>query len=512
MPTFSLTIGGAAKDIKRGSLEIRKTANGRGTAKLVVISTDGSYRPALDAEVIVTIDGTRVFGGLVDRPSEKGVFDGGPNNSIVTTVNCYDFHHYADRRFVDGTLAAGTLKSKVTTLIADYLSVFGVTLHGSQVDGPSLPAQEFNFVRLSDVFNELVAMTADFGQPYVWRIDDFKVLRFFQPSTVSAPFNLTSSATQVEGDLEVEVTRDHYANRVFLKVPAKRQDGRIESFSGDGSTTTFTLEYTPTNPNMYGHILVGSGGAELLGETGTLDGNGNPVAWWYDPDTNQITRNAGASVNGETYNLYFDGIFEGTATSEDASASTSPWEKVVVVEEVPEDTTAQALADGYLAAALPTTKRVRYRTREGGLLPGQSQSVVVPKRNLNATLIITDVVIKDWLSRHITYDVTAVFDAQTNLDRGWQDQYKVWRGDKLGSSAAGASNVSLGAGAGTPTNGVGAGRPAPPFKSNQFNDSGAFGGHECWTFDKTTSTVMIGTDHQVGGGDNLLIGEGHTVL
>lgn len=499
MPTFSITIGGVSKDLQRGTLEIRKTANQRGTASFEIASTDGSYRPALDAEVVITIDGTRVFGGLVDRPSERGVFRGGPNSSIKTKVNCYDFNHYAERRFVEGTIAAGSLKSKLQSLVAEYLAVFGVSLDAGQVDGPSLPEQKFNFVRLSDVFSELVALTADFGQPYAWRIDDFKVLRFFQPSTTSAPFNLDADAEQVEGDVQVETTRDHYANRVFLKVPAKQQNGRIESFTGDGSTSTFPLQYTPTK--LYGHILSPStGGGETLG--GEMDGG----QWTYDPASNAITRNLGAPPVGNVFDLYFDGIFEGTETAEDPSAVTSPWEKVVVVEEVPEGTTAQALADGYLAAALPPTRRVKYRTRTSGLLPGQSQAVTIPKRGLSDTLVITDVVIKDYLKTEITYDITAVFDSETNLDRGWQDLYKVWRGDKLGAGTQAPSTVSTGAGGVNTSLGA-----APPLQSFQFNRNYRFGGRIEALYHEQSATAMFGLSHTPGGFINLLIGEEHVV-
>lgn len=55
--------------------------------------------------------------------------------------------------------------------------------------------------------------------------------------------------------------------------------------------------------------------------------------------------------------------------------------------------------------------------------------------------------------------------------------------------------------------------PALPFTSVQFNDQNVFGGNVAFTYSKSTTTVMIGTGHDVGttGSDNLLIGSGHQV-
>jgi hypothetical protein len=504
MSVVVLTIAGTAKTLRRASLHVSYTANGRATATFDVISIDGTYRPPLDAEVIITEDGTRIFGGLVDKPREKGLMGGGGSPSILTAVNAIDFNAYAERRYVNETLAPGTLKSMLTTLVANYLVGYGVTLDAGQVNGPTLPELDYDNVyrNLTEVFNELATLTGKYGEPFVWHIDAFKVLSFVQPSTLAAPFNvLTNSPPQVLGDIEVEHSREHYANRIILKVPEQRFLNSVDTFTGDSVTSVFTTTYEIAKNN--GFVVVTPGGfMEPLG-----DGHPTGPTWTIDPDNQTLTRLTGALPTGYTANITYDGLLKVTVTSEDAGeiGSVGIWEKVVVVEKVPAETTAQALADGYLAQSLSTPKTLKYRTLEMGLRPGQIQTFTVPRRNLSTSAVITDVVIRDFGKNRLVRDVTAMADADSNLQKGWRDVIKQWSGDKTGASVASGGTV-IGAGQQM------AGYPGLPFKSVQFNDSGFFGGHAQWLFDKTTVTVMLGSNHVEGGTINLLIGDGHTVV
>jgi hypothetical protein len=84
----------------------------------------------------------------------------------------------------------------------------------------------------------------------------------------------------------------------------------------------------------------------------------------------------------------------------------------------------------------------------------------------------------------------------------YQDTYRDW----LIRGGGGIASVAIGDGG--PAS-LGA---APPLASNQFNRGGEFGGHASWGFDEAYTTARLGTGHTSGGADNMLIGEGHTVL
>lgn len=485
-----LTINGATKLLRARTLRISMTANGRATCSFDVISADASYRPPLDDEVIITEGGTRIFGGLIDRPREVGLFKNGSHAGIVTKLSAVDFNAYVERRYVNETLVAGTLKAALTTLVANYLTGYGITLDAGQVNGPTLPELVYDYRKMTEVLDELATLTAESGEPYVWRIDAFKVLRMYQPSTEAAPFDIIGNTpSQVIGDLEVEETRDHYANRIIVKTPSKTEMNRIETFTGDGSTTAFTLQYTLFASRGY---VTSAGVFETLSIFPATGGT-----WSFDPVTNTMTRTSAPAL-GATITVGFDGTFTGQGLAEDAGeiASVKIWEKVVSVDAVPSDTTAQAMADAFLAKSLPVTKSVSYATAETGLRVGQSQTITVPRRNIDVTAVISDITIQDVAvatnpTRLVRTVKAIVDDAQTNLGRGWRDVYKQWSGDKSGFATAIAASTT--AGAGTPASG-----PGGPDTAVQFNDTGAFGGQSSFTWSKTTKSLVAG-----GGGSNI---------
>lgn len=490
---FSLTIAGSAKDLKAGSLNINKTANGRATASFTVVSPDGSYRPAFDAVVVVTgLDGVTVeFAGLVQVVSEKGLFNGA-RPAFETQISAADYHQYADRvNVMDGGFPAGYTMLQVATALLGSLQEVdpAVTLDPGQVTGPALTGElVYKGKSVTDILSEYVTVASTDTTKYQWRITSAKVFSIYAVGSEAAPFNiLTNTPSQVIGDIAVESDRKHYANKVWIKTPTKNETARVETFTGDGSTSSFTLQYTRTN--SYGTVGLTSNPNETLNFTG----DSNAATWTYDQTTNTITRNAtnpdgtvaGPPAIGETVSFKFDGTYTGLTSASDAGeiAAHGLWEKIVTVEDVPDDTTLQALADAYLASSLPITRTVKYRTSTAGLAPGQTQTITVPRRGIDVEGVITDVVVRDFGKAALLRDVTVLVDAQSNIGRGWRDVYKQWSGDKSGT---GGATTTAGAGAPTSTG------PGGADKNVQFNKAGVFGGKSEFSYDYTNNNIWCG--------------------
>lgn len=432
-----LTIDGTPRAIKDRSLRLARTANGRATLYVGVRSLDASYRPALDDEILLEEDTERIFGGTIAQVRERGAVKN-KAGAIVTDITAIDFNGYADRRIISSTFAGGSLESLLTSA-ETILSIYGVTLDAAQVTGPTLPATAYTIKTMTEVLNDWMALTAEHGEPFVWEIDAFKVLRAFQPSTVAAPFDITGSPPYpavVGGDLTIERKRDSsYANSVTIYVPPITQFGREETFTGDGTEDTFVLTYVPFE---FRGLVTVAGVEETLGVGAT---------WTYDAGTNSITRNAGAPANGAAISIIFSGTFTALANAEDATeiAAVGRYDKVIVRDAIPTGTTAQALADAELAMALVVPELARYSTTQLGLAVGQSQTITVAARNVNATAVITDIVSSDLATRQLIHDVTATIDAsQTNLNRGWRTVYRRWLGDVHLPRSAGATSTGTG--------------------------------------------------------------------
>jgi hypothetical protein len=453
---FTIEIDGTPVDeVQKHSLNIRETANYRATGAFMIRSFNAAYRPALDDEVIIEENSVRIFGGLVSIPRESAAAGvdgrkqvGKPHIDI--DVTCVDFNAYTDRRIVSRAFPEGTLEDFLNIIITDYLTVYGVTLHASQVTGPTLPPLGFTVKVLTDVMNEVMGLTADSGEPFVWRIDENKVLRAFQPSTQAAPFDLEDPLPirEIVGDLTVETIRDKtYANRVIVWVPPITQHSRVEEFTGDGSTDQFFLTYTPFPTFALGFPL-GTVLSDSVTETLSLVGGGGN--WEYDPSDNSITRTLGAPGNGDAIEIEISGTFTANVDAEDAGeiAAVGLYERVFVLEDIPSGTTAQALADSYLARFVSVMKTISYETKETGLRPGQQQTVDIATRDIDTVAVITEVVTRDAGEATLRREVTAVIDpSKTNIGRKWQDTYLKWDKGQI-PSVSGSTSIGAGGGGG----------------------------------------------------------------
>lgn len=207
-----ITINGIARDVQNG-WSLRMAANARAQLSCEVLSINAAYRPTLDHVVTLTDNGTLIFGGFVSSAPEKGV---GSESwlDIITDVTATDYNSIAERRYINATIPTGNLKSVLTAIVA---LLGDVTLHASQVNGPTIPDLVYSDVRLDSVLNDLTAMSG--GWP--WAIDENKALRMRDPAVVAAPFNIVASSgstlSAAVGDVEVEPSMEGYANSVVVK-------------------------------------------------------------------------------------------------------------------------------------------------------------------------------------------------------------------------------------------------------------------------------------------------------
>lgn len=424
MATYAVTIGGVSRQIRDGSLLITETANGRNRLQCDIYSADRSYRPAIDAEILITEDGTRIFGGVIDRADEAGVSGVGAPG-IVTHVSAVDFNVFPSRRVLNLTIPTGTLKAALQAL-DDYLATYGVTLDAGQVDGPTLPELTFSFMGYEDALNQLATMTG-----YVWEVDYNKTFRMFDPSGTAAPFNLATGDGNFFGDVTVEPSSQDYATRVLVLAGTGIQDV-TDTLTGDGATQDFTLNYS----------LIAHRGTLTVGGVSKSVGvhDVDAIEWTYESATNQL-HHVGAPVGlGVAIVMVYTAQFPVLALAIDAGEEGAGHyqEKLISYPDVFDVTVAQAIADTELARAVSQPRTVHYQSLDTGLHPGQTQDITIPERDLSGTWVITEVKIQNVTGGIVTRSVTAVEGTDAGVD--WRAVYKGWNG-------GGASSVSSVAGA-----------------------------------------------------------------
>ena len=481
MPTtYVFTVGGVARHWKSGSLEIDATSDGVTVLSCEIVSTDASVRPTLDQVVTLSENGTPIFGGYIATAHEMGAGNQ-PIVPIVTRISCRDYSDYANRIHPNITLIADTLKNQLIQLQV-YRTPFGTTLDGAQANGPTLPQTVYAYDKtLTQVYADLAVLSG-----YLPRTDPANVFRMIAPGDISCAFNIAPGDGNAVGDVQVEPTRDdQYANRVVVPGQAQLQPARVDTFTGDGTTSTFPLGAVASGPEAFtGGVWfddgVNSPVFETLGATA--------ATWIWDLTASpQTIHDTGAGTSGyrvsppaagTTIRIIYAGTFSGTAIAEDIPSQAPPtgiWEVVLPRTDVVDQATLQAYADAELARRLVTQRIVTYQTYALGAAPGLTQTVEVTERNVNDTFLIQSVRTSDPARADLALLRTVTAIVNPLLRATARDTVQQWSQDAGGQAAPQITSP---------------GGPATPIRSAQFNRAGEFGG---------TADVLIDED---GSGDN----------
>ena len=492
--TLTVTVAGAAKNVL--SYRGQAVMNGRDTLTIEYVSLTGTGRPSRDEEVISTVGGTRVFGGSVDRVLET-MFDDAPPPAIKFSVDCNDFNAIANRRYVYGTFLAGTTLKQVLQRLAEYVAEFGVVLDPTQITGPTLTTDlNYDFKLWKDVIDEVCKLSGN----YTWVISSTKVLKAYLPGTVSAPINITDALNYHIGDVTVEQpTRDNYANRILLRFDAGTTTTDTWTVAATGQVTfaltnvystspeLVTVNGTPNIPFSSGWSVVNVGvdvtlNGRFAAVYGSFGANWNAIDASTKPDalalfnealaawgpTAHIAPGGTANWNAQivaycpsgwalvagsgqtasttiefTYSTAYPTVLQADNTTEQAAHGV--WEKPLIAPSVQSEAAANALATAYLTSSIVTPRTVTYKTFREGLAPGQTQTINIANRNINATCLITEVRAEMIDEGNILqYTVTAV--EGTIFPGTWRDTYEQWNGNGGGTSATSIGSSGGGGG------------------------------------------------------------------
>jgi hypothetical protein len=427
---YRLTIRGEDANCLWDSVNVQMAANAASTLTADVYSDDAAFRPAIWDEVIFWEDDVKMFAGLIDSIREQA--ESGWGTNIVTSIDCTDYGALLLRRYVTATFPAGTLKALLTTLVSDYLAVYGITLDAAQPDGPTLPALTFTRVRTDDLLNQIAALTSG----YVWQVTVNKTLLMAAPSSAAAPFAISPNDGHVIGDVQVSEERtDQYANTVTLVVNGAGTAEASQDFTSDGSQTSFVTDYpAPNNIQLrYPNQLIVDGVAtEPVSWGDQLPG----AHWRWDWATHTLSADPGVAIPASgkvvTIGQAIAFPFAVTAQDDDAVAADGPVEMIVTVDDTMSLSAAQATAEAEVANRLARARTVTYLTRTRGLRRGQLQSITEPYRDLDDAFVINELRLRLSSLDLGDYSVSAVDRATQGTFR---DTYKQWSGGGTNAAA-----------------------------------------------------------------------------
>lgn len=241
-------------------LEISDERNStRNTARFTIEKQPGGFTPVLNAEILITLNGARIFGGSV-LALETSV-DTPP--TVNYDVECVDFSYQLDRKLATERYEGFTAGAIIADLVTTYAPTYTVTGVDAEVDIGSIA---FNRLTLSECLDKLAKLTN-----YLWYVDYYKNIYFFSRESDPAPFNITdASGNYIISSLRIKSDLSQLRNKVMVQGAEQPADtARTTLHAGDGEKTEF-----PTNfkfdelPTVLVDGVAQTVGVEYLDTTG----------------------------------------------------------------------------------------------------------------------------------------------------------------------------------------------------------------------------------------------------
>lgn len=231
---FSITINAveAKNQIKKGSLRITDQINNRTDICQFTIerSADSNIKPLVNQEVIATLNGSRIFGGLIIAIQEKVV----GHTTVQYEVRCADYLYSLDSKLIVERYEDTTAEDVIADLVAVYAS--GFTING--VSAPKvLKSVAFNRITMSQAIQKIARLLN-----YSWYVDYTKDIHFFSKNAEAAPFNLSDISANYDFE-SLEINRDisQIRNSIFVRGGETEGDQRTETYVADAGQTEFPL-------------------------------------------------------------------------------------------------------------------------------------------------------------------------------------------------------------------------------------------------------------------------------
>lgn len=220
--------------IDTGSLRIKDKLNNRTNECSFTIqkySSEG-ITPQLNDEVVVTLDGTKIFGGVITSYGESVI----GKNRLEYEVVCKDYSQYINRRLVTERYDNQTIEYIINDILTRYASDFTDTNVNADVEIESIA---FNRITVSECLDKLAKLVS-----YSWYIDYDKDVHFFPKNTEIAPFSITdTSDNYIYETLKLSKDLSQIRNKVFVQGGEETGSSANETFDGDGVKKLFRLAY-----------------------------------------------------------------------------------------------------------------------------------------------------------------------------------------------------------------------------------------------------------------------------
>jgi len=372
----SLLIGGRETtdtDLHAQSLRCERLLDARGKFSCQLAAPP--VVPTVDMDVLFTLEGTAVFGGIVVDLARNG---------DLWTVTAADNLAICDGLLINAPSPAGTLKVVLDWMVAYALGGYGFTVDAAMTatPGPVVPAQLWAMTSFAAALKQLGILSG-----WSLTVSPTRVLRMYPGGAVPAPWAINETTDTIQS-LTARSSREGHATHVWVRYGSGAPTTVTWAAWGDGAAVSWQSPYYVATPP--GTVSVSA----VVYPLAPYPPTGGWTGWtWETLDAvGRLHMPAGATpLTGlESATVVFEAAWPSVVVAVDA---TFPLHTMVVIDypDVFEYTTAQALADGELARRQGFPQRFTLRTARVGLQPGQTAAIDVPSMDLDTDALVTGV-------------------------------------------------------------------------------------------------------------------------
>lgn len=424
----------------------------RSVLRMVLKDRTGVFRPSVRNEVVVEIDGVRVFGGVLTMVDEG---DFGDYVGNWFNVEAGDWSSLLETIPLNGVAAGVTLKDVLQSIVTAKLAGRGFSVHPDQAAGPIIGPQGYSFKYITEIFDTLAQLTA-----WPWTVDAFKRIRFAPADGRPAPFALLADNDTINS-IRVAATIDGYVNVVWLHYGAAGVREISEQWTATAGQTDFVVEEFPNPEGIVTPpaVMIVDGVEEAVGETGQ--------PWSWDSVTGTATRDAGGLALGAIVSTVYSANFPAAIQEIDTDEVGIYGEAAIVetADDVFDVRQARQVAQGILRERGGLLRRIAITTHRPGLEPGHVVAVDVPERAIDeGCLLLSSRMIYD--GRKANGDDYWRFDLELVEGTAYSETWQKFFRDVSRQQTSGAA-VSASGSVGPPPGGSGGGgvsaTPLPSF-------------------------------------------------
>lgn len=380
---ISIEIGGADKSsiIEFGSVK-KKDALNQATDTLnfnIIYHPGQTYRPAVNAEVIMMDGATKVFGGKI-YAVDKEVQDMG---KVLYKVKCKDYSYDLDRQRVIEAYEDQTVDDIIDDILTNFTdgSFTAVNVNCTL----TITKITFDRITVTEALQRLADVTG-----YSWYVDYDKDIHFFETNSEAAPFDLTDGGgNHITESLQASDDFSQIRNRVFIKGGEIEGEERAELYDGNGTKIFFKLANKFASlPVVEVDAVAQDVGVDFLDNEDDFD------CFW-DYNQSYIRFKAGTVPGVGTENVEITGIplYNLVVQVEDPASITAYglFEYAKTDKTLKSREEAVAMARAELTAYKNGLIEGRFQTYESGLRSGQIINITSTLLDINEDFLIQSV-------------------------------------------------------------------------------------------------------------------------